>query len=1082
MLSAEELQEFKTEALELLETAEKSLLKLDEGAAFEPEYNAIFRTFHNLKGAAGMMEFVALQSHMHSLENILTKFKETGSIPKEHIDLFLRGIDATRTILEGKEVQFSFEVVSSAPVQKVESQATNVPTAAVVPPLGEVNPSPNPQNASNDELNLGQAKAEGKSDPSPQGTPFGNEIINGSTNRKPVETAAVGLQESMLQEFLSEGEECIERIFQTIEKIKQGQKNHGYIDQVYRDIHSLKGSAYLLGFQTLGELSHVMEDALAPIRDQNRDFQNTEYDSLCEGINLIEKMFGVIKSKSNHFPVEEVQKLISKIQQKEPIEQKEEVSLAISTPESNSPVAAAPIKPEKIQTQTPSSPNSFSPVPESSEADKAEANSTVRVPVGLLDKLMTLVGEMVLVRNQVIQYSSKSDDLAFLNLSQRLNVVTGEIQGEMMKTRMQPIGNILNKFQRVVRDISKELKKKIELEVEGADTELDKTLLEAIKDPLTHIVRNSCDHGIESPDVRQGKGKSEVGHLKIRAFHEGGQVIVEIRDDGKGLHRDVLVKKAMEKGILSAEKANSISDREAMNLIFAPGFSTAAQVTNLSGRGVGMDVVRSNVEKIGGSVELDSQPDRGTCIKLKIPLTLAIVPAMIVRSAQEQYAIPQIKLVELVRVEKSGQENKIEYLQGKPVYRLRGNLLPLLDLKAVMEIPGHDTKKFTESSEAVNIVVLQSEKNQFGLIVDEIQDTADIVVKPLNRLLKSLAIYSGATVLGDGSVALILDVAGLAAKQFRAKEGKEDSLKSGMEDEAQLKKTEESQEFLMFRVNSPTKHAVFLGYVHRLEEFKASAIEISGSQKVVRYRNAILPIISVSDSLGYAPTAKKESDVVPVIVTQRSGKFFGFEVSEILDVFTTEGTVDSSISDRPGIIGNLVTQEEVVTVIDPNQLLGNLQQKIPASFQRLPGKSKLVEVPKSNEVSINTLGGTRILFAEDTAFFRKHVSGVLTRAGFDVTCTNNGEEALAELQSKPVGHYPIVLSDIEMPKMTGLELASQIRKDDRWNEVLLIALTTKGSEADRQKGIMAGFNLYLEKLDPQELLSSLQAFPLASGE
>lgn len=1077
MLSAEELQEFKTEALELLETAEKSLLKLDEGATFEPEYNAIFRTFHNLKGAAGMMEFVALQSHMHSLENILTRFKETGAIPKEYIDLFLRGIDATRTILDGKEVQFNFEVSASVSAETPASALADSPIASSEKSL----------------TTESTQKAPMEDSPAEHLQSVANESQNASTKQSKSEnsapeTAAAGLQESMLQEFLSEGEECIERIFHTIEKIQHGQKNEGHIDQVYRDIHSLKGSAYLLGFQTLGELSHVMEDALAPIRDQKRDLNTTEYDSLCEGIGLIEKMFGVIKNKSNQFPVEEVQKLISKIQKKENIEQKERIEqkgeVPLATPKQESGSAAVEtVAPEKKVTPA-SNPISAAsaPVAEAQDAEKAEANSTVRVPVGLLDKLMTLVGEMVLVRNQVIQYSSKSDDLAFLNLSQRLNVVTGEIQGEMMKTRMQPIGNILNKFQRVVRDISKDLKKKIELEVEGADTELDKTLLEAIKDPLTHIVRNSCDHGIESPEVRQGKGKSEVGHLKIRAFHEGGQVIVEIRDDGKGLHRDVLVKKALEKGILSAEKANTISDREAMNLIFAPGFSTAAQVTNLSGRGVGMDVVRSNVEKIGGSVELDSQPDRGTCIKLKIPLTLAIVPAMIVRSANEQYAIPQIKLVELVRVEKSGQEDKIEYLQGKPVYRLRGNLLPLLDLKAVMGIPGHDTKKFTEEAEAVNIVVLQSEKNQFGLIVDEIQDTADIVVKPLNRLLKSLAIYSGATVLGDGSVALILDVAGLAAKQFRAKEGKEDSLKAGLEDQAQMKKTEESQEFLMFRVNSPTKHAVFLGYVHRLEEFKASSIELSGSQKVVRYRNAILPIISVSESLGYPTTAKKESDVVPVIVTQRSGKFYGFEVSEILDVFTTENSVDASIADRPGIIGNLVTEEEVVTVIDPNQLLGNLQQKLPPSFQKLPTKNKLVEVPKPEKLNTSEVGGIRILFAEDTAFFRKHVSGVLTRAGFHVTCMNNGEEAFAELQSKPVGYYPIVLSDIEMPKMTGLELASQIRKDNRWNEVLLIALTTKGSEADRQKGIQAGFNLYLEKLDPQELLSSLQAFPLAAGE
>jgi two-component system, chemotaxis family, sensor kinase CheA len=1039
MLSAEELQEFKTEALELLDTAEKSLLKLDEGAAFEPEYNSIFRTFHNLKGAAGMMEFVALQSHMHALENILTKFKETGIIPKEYIDLFLRGVDATRSILDGKEISFSFEVSGAEPAEK--PVVAEVKEAAAVAEVKESQP-----------------------------------VV--TTDQNPVE--------AMHAEFIAEGEECIERIFQELEKIKSGQDNSKHIDQVYRDIHSLKGSAYLLGYNPLGDLSHSMEDALAPVREQKRELIEREYDLLSQGIALLEKTFIAIREKNNNTPVDEIQDLITKI--KNPVKVGEaEVSKPIdSSSEQTNPQVNPASAASTPQVAPPTSAKTpVSSAPESTEGDKSEANSTVRVPVGLLDKLMTLVGEMVLVRNQVIQYSSKSDDLAFLNLSQRLNVVTGEIQGEMMKTRMQPIGNILSKFQRVVRDISKELKKKIEFEVEGAETELDKTLLEAIKDPLTHIIRNSCDHGIETPDQRVAKGKKETGFLRVRSFHEGGQVIVEIKDDGKGLHRDVLVKKAIEKGILNPEKAASLSDRDAMNLIFAPGFSTAAQVTNLSGRGVGMDVVRSNVEKIGGSVELDSQADRGTCIRLKIPLTLAIVPAMIVRSAGEQYAIPQIKLVELVRVEKSSTENKIEYLQGKPVYRLRGNLLPLLDLKAAMGIPNHDTKKFTDESDAINIVVLQNEKQLFGLIVDEIQDTADIVVKPLNRLLKTLAIYSGATVLGDGSVALILDVAGLASKQFKAKGAKEDSLKSELEDSAKMKKTEESQEFLLFRVNSPTKHAVFLGYVHRLEEFKASAIELSGSQKVVRYRNAILPIISVSEALGYKTNADtKKSDVVPVIVTQRSGKFYGFEVSEILDVFTTENNVDNSVSDRAGIIGSLVTEEEVVTVIDPNQMVSSIHPKQVHQIQNMPQKrekANLVDVSKS-ETNHSTASGVRVLFAEDTAFFRKHVSGVLLRAGFQVTSVINGEEALQELQAKGPGYYPILLSDIEMPKMNGLELAANVRKDSKWNDLLMIALTTKGSESDRQKGIKAGFNLYLEKLDPQELLASLQAFPIASGE
>ena len=351
-----------------------------------------------------------------------------------------------------------------------------------------------------------------------------------------------------------------------------------------------------------------------------------------------------------------------------------------------------------------------------------DSSSTIRVSVSLLDKLMTLMGEMVLVRNQVQQYASKSDDLGFLNLSQRLDIVTSEIQGEVMKTRMQPIGNILSKFQRVVRDLARDLNKKIELSLVGAETELDKTLLEAVKDPIMHIVRNSCDHGIESLDDRKLAKKSDTGKIVIRSFHEGGQVVVEIRDDGRGLNSEKLVTKAIEKGLITPEKGATLTEREAQALIFAPGFSTAAQVTNVSGRGVGMDVVKNNIEGIGGIVELESRVGSGTTIRLKIPLTLAILPTMIIRSGTEVFAIPQVKLVELVRVEKGASTGHIEYLQDKPVYRLRGNLLPLVRLKEVLGIPS--TPENSQISDVTNIVVLNADRCMFGLIVDEVLDTA----------------------------------------------------------------------------------------------------------------------------------------------------------------------------------------------------------------------------------------------------------------------------------------------------------------------------------------------------------------------
>jgi two-component system chemotaxis sensor kinase CheA len=664
----------------------------------------------------------------------------------------------------------------------------------------------------------------------------------------------------------------------------------------------------------------------------------------------------------------------------------------------------------------------------------------------------------------------------------------------MMKTRMQPIGNILGKFNRVVRDLSKELHKKIDLQIVGADTELDKTLLEAVKDPLTHIVRNSCDHGIETPEERRSKNKSENGTITMRAYHESGQVIVEIADDGKGLHRDKILAKAIEKNLISPDKASQMSDREVMNLIFAPGFSTAAQVTNVSGRGVGMDVVRSNIDRIGGTVEIESQPDRGTRICLKIPLTLAIVPAMIVRAGMDQYAIPQIKLVELVRVEKGSSEHKIEDLQGKPVLRLRGNLLPLVDIKGVLKFPEKKSESAHVSDDAINIVVLNSGHQYFGLIVDEIQDTADIVVKPLSRFLKPLAVYSGATVLGDGSIALILDVAGIASLTLQSS-GAEKTTGANFRETNQNAAVQDLQEYLLFRLNSPTVHAFFLGYVHRLEEFKREQIELSGGNRVIRYRGQIIQVVSLNEHLGYpvgdpkTETTQKPSDVVSVIVTQKGDRLFGVEVNEILDVLSTELDLDTSLSDRPAILGNLAMPNEVIVVIDPHRCLPeDLRDQKPAPRVQLVQDtfSEVAEItqrsmPKVSRKSPQVGGTVRALFAEDTAFFRKRVVSLLERDGYEVVTVKNGEEALMELEKRDPSYYGVILSDIEMPKLNGYGLARAIRKDPKWKTVPLVALTSLGTSQDRQNGLDAGFDLYLEKLNGDELLVALSELKLAKG-
>ena len=538
---------------------------------------------------------------------------------------------------------------------------------------------------------------------------------------------------------------------------------------------------------------------------------------------------------------------------------------------------------------------------------KEERVETIRVNVDILDNLMNQVGELVLIRNQVQQVDiQKIENNEFMNLSQRLNIVTSEIQNEIMRTRMQPIGKVLSKFNRVVRDIAQSLDKKIKLELEGTETELDKSLIEAIKDPLTHIVRNSCDHGIEPPAERTKNGKTEEGTVKICSYHEGGQVVIEIRDDGKGLHREKLIEKALEKGLIGQLDAERMSDKEAFALIMHPGFSTAEKVSNLSGRGVGMDVVKSNIEQIGGMTDLNSVTGQGTTLKLKIPLTLAILPALIIRSSNMAFAIPQVKLVELLRLEEGDESSKLEELQGQPVYRLRGELLPLVPLNTLLG------KETDEKFKSKNIAVLRSDSSIFGLITDEIEDSADIVVKPLAPFLKSLEFYSGATVMGDGSIALVLDINGLSTsiKLENRDTFSSSQVMAGEKDVLSLGK-----EYLVVDIGQKNPFAVELDLVNRLEEFKPEAIEVTGNKRVTQYRGQLLPLINVAGHLGL-PTLKRNITIHNIVVISHEGHLFGLEVDQIQDVFNSTESIDTDIRDRDGILGNLVHKDEVYVVLD----------------------------------------------------------------------------------------------------------------------------------------------------------------------
>ncbi len=544
---------------------------------------------------------------------------------------------------------------------------------------------------------------------------------------------------------------------------------------------------------------------------------------------------------------------------------------------------------------------------------RTAADSTIRVDVDLLDHLMNLVGELVLARNQIVQFTADGASANLLDTSQRLNLITTELQEGVMKTRMQPIGNVFNKFPRVVRDISLSLGKQVEVVMEGKGTELDKTIIEAIKDPLTHMVRNSVDHGIETPEVRVAAGKPAEGVLQLRAYHEGGQVNIEITDDGAGIDPKRIAAKAVEKGVATAEQVARMGDRELVNLIFAPGLSTADSVSNISGRGVGMDVVRTSIERIGGSVDVVSELGRGTTTKIKIPLTLAIIPALIVESGGERFAIPQVSLLELVRLDPSDANAGVEHVHGAPVYRLRGRLLPLVYLDEQLDVRSGDEGR----TEITNIVVLQADDQQFGLVVERVSDTAEIVVKPLGQVLKHIPTYAGATIMGDGRVALILDVMGIA--QGAGIAGTRHT--STTVEDAATGEGSDTESLLIFGLGEPdamgndARMAIPLTQVARLEEIDPSRIEYASGQAVIQYRDDILPLVWLSSTLGLGMPVIDPGRELQVIVYERGAGQVGFVVERIADVVQDTVTIRRP-STTVGVKGSAIIGGKVTDVLD----------------------------------------------------------------------------------------------------------------------------------------------------------------------
>jgi two-component system chemotaxis sensor kinase CheA len=740
----------------------------------------------------------------------------------------------------------------------------------------------------------------------------------------------------LIQEFLIESYENLDRMDRDLVALEKDPTNKETLASIFRTIHTIKGTCGFLGFSKLESVTHVGENLLSKLRDGALKLTAARTSGMLKMVDAVREILGEVE-KTEKEGDGDYSALV--VYLGELIGAAGEDGAATVPAAAVADVAASPVVATPVVSDAGTGEAIVAEVvggaPAADEgaevAGKAAgtgvADTTIRVEVALLDRLMTLVGELVLARNQVLQSTAGAEDAALAGTKQRLNLVTSELQESVMKTRMQPISKIWSKLPRVVRDLSGSCGKRVRLELEGQETELDKTILEAIKDPLTHVVRNSIDHGIEKAEDRVAAGKEAEGTLRMRAFHAGGQVNIEIIDDGRGVNVARVKAKAVENGLITAEAAAKMSDCEAVGLIFAPGFSTAEKITNVSGRGVGMDVVKTNIEAIGGQVDMESVSGKGTTLKIKIPLTLAIIPALLVSSGGERFAIPQVNLTELVRVERRPGAGGIEMLYGSPVYRLRGNLLPLVHLNEQLGLKGLDEELGGDTGGSANIVVLQADGRAFGLVVDAICETEEIVVKPLGGLLKSIPAFAGVTVLGDGRVSLILDVMGLAQKARVLDRQKAVTQETKVEESAVGEGG--SLTLLLVEVGAGLRTrrlAVPLAKVARLEEFAVDKIETAGGREVMQYRDGILPIVRLGQLVGADKGGQSLADestagqTVNVVVYQVTGRQVGLVVEQILDI--VEWTPPEDTTGKSSLQTQAVVGGRVVELLDVEAMLG----------------------------------------------------------------------------------------------------------------------------------------------------------------
>jgi two-component system, chemotaxis family, sensor kinase CheA len=1046
--------DFVVESLEGMAEIESDLLSIEaEGASGDSELvNKVFRTVHTIKGTSGFLSLNVVGKLAHALENVLCLMRNDELVADSATtDALLKAADTLKMMIEDVGNSESVDV----------SEHVRLLTAIAE---GKA-PSVDTESNDADSSAAADVSAEPVAEETDQGEPAGNET-----------SSPFDITETQFAEYTSEDTFLYALTFDLIDESKQFTVKPSELLRRIRDVGQVFDG--YVESEEVGDL-----DSPSPQRLLFRVLVSSILEShdMLRFWGLPEDCFVHITSAGS---AESVSVSTKPTVQKAGEKMKSEQSLPQAPSNNGQGNRTAEKAAASASTSKSSSPQS------SGQAPTVEAN--IRVPVSVLDQLMNLAGELVLGRNQLLQTISQRDTRGLESVGARLDQVTSELQETIMMTRMQQIGNVFTRFTRVVRDLSQSLEKQCNLIIEGKDVDLDKTIIEAIGDPLTHLIRNSVDHGIETPAVRAEQGKNPTGTITLQAYHQEGKVNICIEDDGGGIDAERLKEKAVSKGLITREEADSYSDREAVRLIFHPGFSMAEQVTDVSGRGVGMDVVRTNLERIGGSIEIDTQLGVGTKINIKLPLTLAIIPSLIVRSGDDRFAIPQVNISELVRIKGGDVASHIQEVQGAEVLRLRGTLLPLVRLNAALGIestfvesvsgetaPNHreniadrrgpnvdsadvesdsrseNDRRTNPATSALNVIVVEAGQLRYGVIVDGLNDSEEIVVKPLGRHMAECNCLSGATVLGDGRVALILDIGGIASHtELRVPETDE----SHADAESAGKAGEEKLPILLFTNDPGEQFGIPMSSVARIERIKTSQIDSIGGKAILQYRGVSLPLINMEDHL--TVSSRPEQPRLYVVVYDISGQEVGLIAPQLVDIRNISTDIDTTTFVERGILGSTIIDETTTRLLDMFELT---RVAHPEWFKQ------------EQAVAGNNGDRPRILLAEDSEFFREQVKLFVEYEGYDVVAVEDGLAAWNRLHENHE-QFDLVLTDIEMPNLNGFELCKRIKADSELKHLPVIAVTSLGKEEDIERGRKCGIDDYQVKLNREALAESIAKY------